>query len=130
MLSLILILCLPFHSQCNEPLPRTSSFTSSTVLLACSSLFGDGPVLTGGFLFLSVSRFPDCIVAIKQQAVSIFFIGNREQEPTTIRYRRLLRQHNNDSSYVRPYYRTPPPIFKSNSSYGIFTFLLLRCLED
>ncbi|KRX70254.1 hypothetical protein T06_15721 [Trichinella sp. T6] len=42
--------------------------------------------------------------AIEQQAVSIFFIGNREQEPTTIRYRRLLRQHNNDSSYVRSYY--------------------------
>ncbi|KRX37790.1 hypothetical protein T05_5775 [Trichinella murrelli] len=45
-------------------------------------------------------------------------------------YRKLLRQRNNHLPHIRPYYRTPPPIFKSNSSYGSFTFLLLRCLEE
>ncbi|KRX76046.1 hypothetical protein T06_13459, partial [Trichinella sp. T6] len=99
--------CVCYH--CNEPLPREGSFTSSTVLFACSSLFGDGPVLTSGFPFLSVSRFPDGIVTIKQQTVSTFFIGNREQEPTTCHHK-LLQQHN-DSAHVRPYYRIPPPIF-------------------
>ncbi|KRY15509.1 Serine/threonine-protein kinase RIO3, partial [Trichinella patagoniensis] len=36
--------------------------------LGHSSLNGDGPVLTGGFPFLSDSRFPDGIITIKQQS--------------------------------------------------------------
>ncbi|KRX51050.1 hypothetical protein T05_5481 [Trichinella murrelli] len=52
-----------------EPLPRAGSFTSSIALLVHSSLNGDGPVLTGGFPFLSDLRFPGGIIIIKQQSV-------------------------------------------------------------
>ncbi|KRY15250.1 hypothetical protein T12_12885 [Trichinella patagoniensis] len=60
--------------NCNGPLPRAGSSASSTRLLARPSLFGDGPVLTGVFPFLSVSRFPDGIATIKQQTTTIHFI--------------------------------------------------------
>ncbi|KRX72418.1 hypothetical protein T06_12542 [Trichinella sp. T6] len=51
-----------------EPLPRAGSFTSSIALLVHSSLNSDGPVLTGGFPFLSDLRFPGGIIIIKQQS--------------------------------------------------------------
>ncbi|KRX21890.1 hypothetical protein T07_5743 [Trichinella nelsoni] len=112
-----------------EPLPRAGTFTSSNVLLARSSLFGDGPVLTGGFPFLSDSRFPDGIVAIKQKVVRIFFIGNREREPTTMCYRKLLRQHNDDShTYVRTtvlHLRSSSPILLTVAS-PFFCFVVWR----
>ncbi|KRX14005.1 hypothetical protein T07_12041, partial [Trichinella nelsoni] len=85
--------------------------------LARSSLFGEGPVLTGGF------------PSIKQQAVNIFFIGNREQGPPTMCSSKLLRSHHIDSAPLRPYYRTPPPIFKSKSAYvasPFFRFVVWR----
>ncbi|XP_003367347.1 conserved hypothetical protein [Trichinella spiralis] len=81
---------------CNEPLPRAGSWTSSTALLVHSSLNGDRPVLTGGFPFLSYSRFLDGIITIKQQSVSIVFIGDCQQGPPTMRYSKLFRPHNND----------------------------------
>ncbi|KRZ96222.1 hypothetical protein T08_546 [Trichinella sp. T8] len=96
----------------NEPLPRAGSFTSSTALLAHSSLNGDGPVLTGGFPFLSDLRFPDSIITIKQQS----------QASSTNTTTRRIR--------TPPHYRTLPLIFKSKSAYGSFTFLPLRCLEE
>ncbi|KRY24025.1 hypothetical protein T12_3583 [Trichinella patagoniensis] len=86
----------------NEPLPQAGSFTSSTALLAHSSLNGGGPVLTGGFPFLSDSRFPDSIITIQQQSVSIVFIGNCEQGPPTMRYNKLLRPTQQPDAYVHP----------------------------
>ncbi|KRY16069.1 hypothetical protein T12_16483 [Trichinella patagoniensis] len=68
----------PTHTRiyiyCNGPLPRACSSASSTVLFVRPSLFGDGPVLTGAFPFLSVSHFPDGIGTIKRQTMSIYFI--------------------------------------------------------
>ncbi|KRZ59560.1 hypothetical protein T02_8797, partial [Trichinella nativa] len=114
----------------NEPLPRAGSFTSSTALFAHSSLNGDGPVLTGGFPFLSDSRFPYSIITIKQQSVSIVFIGNRARSGDN-----ALQQDSSTNTTIRrirtpPHYRTLPVIFKSKSAYGSFTFLPLRCLEE
>ncbi|KRY48104.1 hypothetical protein T03_10461 [Trichinella britovi] len=100
--------------HCNEPLPGVGSFISSTALLAHSSLNGEGPVS----------------IAIKQQSVSIVFIGNCEHGPSKMRYSKLLRPHNNERAHVHPYYCTELLIFKSKSAYGGFTFLSLRCLEE
>ncbi|KRY09994.1 hypothetical protein T12_1457, partial [Trichinella patagoniensis] len=68
----------PIKILCNGPLSRARSSASSTRLLARPSLFGDGPVLTGAFPFLFVSRFPDGIATIKQQTMSIYFIKQSE----------------------------------------------------
>ncbi|KRX49746.1 hypothetical protein T05_1957 [Trichinella murrelli] len=106
----------------HEPLPRAGSFASSIVLLVRSSLFGDGPVLTDGLPVLSASRFPDDIATIKQQTVTR---NDDDVVPKTSSTTRHLPH-----IHVHPFYRTPPPIFKSNSSYGSFTFLLLRFLEE
>ncbi|KRY07389.1 hypothetical protein T12_12561 [Trichinella patagoniensis] len=81
-------------------------------------------------LFLYDSGFPDGNSAIKQQSVSIVFIGNCEQGPSKMRYSKLLRPHNNERAHVHPYYCTEPLIFKSKSAYGGFTFLPLRSLEE
>ncbi|KRX42822.1 hypothetical protein T05_13221, partial [Trichinella murrelli] len=82
--------------KCNEPLPQADSFTSSTALLAHSSLIGDRPVLTGGkysFYWRLRARTTD----------------NALQEGSS-------------TTQQRPYYRNPPLIFKSKSAYGSFTF--------
>ncbi|KRZ13087.1 hypothetical protein T11_6971 [Trichinella zimbabwensis] len=103
--------------KCNGPLPRAGSSASSTRLLARPSLFGDGPVLTGAFPFLSVSRFPDGIATIKQQTMSIYFIKQSETriDDDVTTNTRLWPLAN---ARVYNHYRTPPPIFMSYSSYG------------
>ncbi|XP_003375976.1 secretin receptor [Trichinella spiralis] len=64
----------------NEPLPRAGSFTSSTALLAHSSLNGDGR-----------------------------FIGNCERGPPTRRYRKLLRPtQQQPHTCTHTHYRTLP----------------------
>ncbi|KRZ16943.1 hypothetical protein T11_17752 [Trichinella zimbabwensis] len=98
-------------------------------LLARPSLFGDGPVLTGAFPFLSVSRFPDGIATIKQQTMSIYFIKQSETRidddvPTNTHLWPLA------NAPVNNHYRTPPPIFMSYSSYGSFSFLPLHFLQE
>ncbi|KRZ48783.1 hypothetical protein T02_12689 [Trichinella nativa] len=103
---------------------------SSTRLLARPSLFGDGPVLTGVFPFLSVSRFPDGIATIKQQTMSIYFIKQSEtrtDDDVTTNTHTLLWQL---AIHVNNHHRTPPPIFMSYSSYGSFSFLPLHFLQE
>ncbi|KRX57291.1 hypothetical protein T09_5456 [Trichinella sp. T9] len=122
----------PTGPHCNEPLLPAGSFASSIVLFARPSLFGDGPVLTGGFPFLSASRFPDGIVTIRQQAVSYFAYGQpkAKTDDEVLPQASLLAHHQLPHTHVRLFYRTPPLIFKSNSSYGSFILLPLRFLEE
>ncbi|KRX32394.1 hypothetical protein T09_7918, partial [Trichinella sp. T9] len=64
--------------HCNGPLPRADSSALSLGLLTRSSLFGDGPVLTGALTFRSVSRYPDGMETTKQQTRDIYFIKQLE----------------------------------------------------
>ncbi|KRX65472.1 hypothetical protein T09_258 [Trichinella sp. T9] len=68
----------PCSSICNGQLPRAGSSAPSVGLLTRSSLFGDGPVLTGALTFRSVSRFPDGMATTKQQTMDIYFIKQSE----------------------------------------------------
>ncbi|KRX25725.1 hypothetical protein T07_516 [Trichinella nelsoni] len=115
----------------NEPLPRAGSFTSSHRAIGAFVAKRRRSGIDRRVSLFSDSRFPDSIITIKQQSVSIVFIGNCEQGPPTMRYSKLFRQTQQPDTYVHS--RTTvlyPLIFKSKSAYGSFTFLPLRCLEE
>ncbi|KRX26006.1 hypothetical protein T07_2010 [Trichinella nelsoni] len=99
------LVCAP--TRCDEPLPRSGSFAFSIVFLACPSLFGDGPVLTGRFPFLSACAF----LMVLQQS------SNKQTDDDVI-LKDSLKTRQLPNTHVRPFYRTLPPILKSNSSYG------------
>ncbi|KRZ88413.1 hypothetical protein T08_13720 [Trichinella sp. T8] len=117
--------------HCNGPLPRAGSSASSTRLLARPSLFGDGPVLTGVFPFLSVSRFPDGIATIKQQTTTIHFIRLSEtrtdDDISTNTYAHFLATSNRFRQQPLPY--SASDLHFSSSSFSAGEISLTRSMS-